>query len=752
LAAAQFELGQPSSAAAGFRRALALSPSYAPGLLGLGHSLRDLQDPPAAAAAYAAAFDILAAARADQKVGWDARTHEWDAANECAVGKAAMQAKLLEFSARLAAGDHCNLPADMARAFLLAASSSSPLPTLPWASHAFSGGLEEEVVWANMYDVAQLVGPDVIKRLAISRGSALEQHTSGLLLRHPWRPAPPHLPLPTRAHQWLNVVLLSSSLDGDHYVTHAVLNLIAALHAVPAVSAARPRLRMHVISTAKFNVEFSAPPSPLSAPARDHGHWGCSLGSAGGGGGGSEWTRGCVMARMAAAVEERGGFMVAAHGWSDLEIAKYINAHVHGHILFHLDGYARGAPVQVAAMRPTPVAVLWLGYMGTLGMRKSVTHTLVDRVMVPPEYASHMSEKLALLPGRLSALAMRNYTALLQHPPFLPAPCPPRRSSASPTPPAPAECAGSEADNRLCQQLFAGGLNRSAVVVANFNSLYKIGPRSVLLWSQALSCPQPAAASSMTPPPAPEKCAPRQLWIAQRPRATAYRLAAALETHGVAGCPRASERRPEEREAAAQGVGGAGYFEVITSEMPEAHEHVRVKSCADFFIDSVEVGAHSTAADALAAGLPVVTTPGPAVSQRVAASLLQAGGLLHTLARNPEDTLAVARRLVASKLRIRSLRVTMSRLSRQYLQRGMRNGPRRLDSARAVEGGGQGGDGDGGRELWDAEIWALAFHRLAALLWEAHDACYNATPKDTHDAIPKDTHMHIIGAPTLDGG
>ncbi len=114
--------------------------------------------------------------------------------------------------------------------------------------------------------------------------------------------------------------------------------------------------------------------------------------------------------------------------------------------------------------------------------------------------------------------------------------------------------------------------------------------RKMIPWSQALSCPQPAAASSMTPPPAPEKCAPRQLWIAQRPRATAYRLAAALETHGVAGCPRASERRPEEREAAAQGVGGAGYFEVITSEMPEAHEHVRVKSCADFFIDSVEVG------------------------------------------------------------------------------------------------------------------------------------------------------------------
>ena len=94
---------------------------------------------------------------------------------ECAVGPAAMQAKLLEFSARLAAGDHCHLPVDMSRACLLAASASALTPSAPHASPTFIGDFGEEVVWANMYDVAQLVGPDVIKRLAIARGSALER-------------------------------------------------------------------------------------------------------------------------------------------------------------------------------------------------------------------------------------------------------------------------------------------------------------------------------------------------------------------------------------------------------------------------------------------------------------------------------------------------------------------------------------------------------------------------------------------------
>ena len=744
LAAAQFEAGQPTTAVAGFKRALALSPSNAPALLGLGHASRDLQDPSAAAAAYAAAFDIMAAGT--QEASMPARTHAspgqpGDAAGavECAVGPAAMQAKLLEFSARLAAGDHCHLPVDMSRACLLAASASALTPSAPHASPTFIGDFGEEVVWANMYDVAQLVGPDVIKRLAIARGSALERQAARLLLRHAaaWMPAPPASPLPARAHAWLDVVLLSASLDGDHYVTHAVLNLVNALYAPEAHrSAANPRLRVHVISTAEFAAH--PPHSAAEDPSRDRRHWGCSQGGAGAEGGGSaEWTRSCVMARLASAVEERGGSAVAAHAWSDLDIAMYINSKVRGHVLFHLDGYARRAPVGVAAAQPTPVAALWLGYTGTLGMRTSVTHTLVDRVLVPPEYASHLSEKSVFLPGSLSALIMRNYTALLQHPPFLPAPCPPPGSTASLTPPA-AGCQGSEADDRLCEHIVAGiegggaspgeagarGLNRSGVVAANFNSLYKIGPRSVRLWSQALSCAKPLAAS------APKKCVPRQMWIARRPRVAADRIAAALEAQAVSGCPLTSGRE-----------GGDGDMQVVASEMPGAHEHVRVKSCADLFIDSLEVGAHSTAADALAAGLPVLTTAGSAVSQRVAASLLRAGALLHTLARDPDDMLEVARHLVASKQRLRALRVTLSRRSRQHLQHGVlgRHGCGGSgDNAGAAGGGGHRGCADGGRELWDAHLWAQAFLRLVGLLWETHDAYAGDAP------VRKE--LHVVGA------
>lgn len=48
---------------------------------------------------------------------------------------------------------------------------------------------------------------------------------------------------------------------------------------------------------------------------------------------------------------------------------------------------------------------------------------------------------------------------------------------------------------------------------------------------------------------------------------------------------------------------------------------------ADLFLDTYYVNAHTTASDALWAGLPVLTCPGETFAARVAASLLTAIGL-----------------------------------------------------------------------------------------------------------------------------
>jgi predicted O-linked N-acetylglucosamine transferase (SPINDLY family) len=56
-------------------------------------------------------------------------------------------------------------------------------------------------------------------------------------------------------------------------------------------------------------------------------------------------------------------------------------------------------------------------------------------------------------------------------------------------------------------------------------------------------------------------------------------------------------------------------------------EHLARHKAADLFLDTLPVNAHTTASDALWAGLPLLTREGQSFAGRVAASLLQALGL-----------------------------------------------------------------------------------------------------------------------------
>lgn len=68
---------------------------------------------------------------------------------------------------------------------------------------------------------------------------------------------------------------------------------------------------------------------------------------------------------------------------------------------------------------------------------------------------------------------------------------------------------------------------------------------------------------------------------------------------------------------------------VVAPALPKARmaEHLARQACADLFLDTYPTNAHTTAADALYAGLPVVTRAGVPFISRVAASLLYALGL-----------------------------------------------------------------------------------------------------------------------------
>lgn len=60
---------------------------------------------------------------------------------------------------------------------------------------------------------------------------------------------------------------------------------------------------------------------------------------------------------------------------------------------------------------------------------------------------------------------------------------------------------------------------------------------------------------------------------------------------------------------------------IFASYMPQ-EEHLARMSCADLFLDTLPCNAHTTASDALWAGLPLITSPGPTFAGRVASSIL----------------------------------------------------------------------------------------------------------------------------------
>jgi predicted O-linked N-acetylglucosamine transferase (SPINDLY family) len=103
---------------------------------------------------------------------------------------------------------------------------------------------------------------------------------------------------------------------------------------------------------------------------------------------------------------------------------------------------------------------------------------------------------------------------------------------------------------------------------------------------------------------------------------------------------------------------------IFAQRMP-LPEHLARHRAADLFIDTLPCNAHTTASDALWAGLPVLTCPGEAFAARVAASLLSAIRLPELIAATPEhyEELAVTlandpERLADIKRRLAERRLT----------------------------------------------------------------------------------------------
>jgi protein O-GlcNAc transferase len=97
------------------------------------------------------------------------------------------------------------------------------------------------------------------------------------------------------------------------------------------------------------------------------------------------------------------------------------------------------------------------------------------------------------------------------------------------------------------------------------------------------------------------------------------------------------------RHAAARGIDPDRL--IFAPQMANLGDHLARHRQADLFLDTLPYNAHSTAIDALWAGLPVVTCPGRTFAGRVGASLLQAVALPELIARDLDEYAAIATRL-----------------------------------------------------------------------------------------------------------
>ena len=100
---------------------------------------------------------------------------------------------------------------------------------------------------------------------------------------------------------------------------------------------------------------------------------------------------------------------------------------------------------------------------------------------------------------------------------------------------------------------------------------------------------------------------------------------------------------------------------LVFAPLMENAAHVSRLALGDLFLDSLPYNAHTTASDALWAGLPLITCRGQAFAGRVAASLLRAAGLAELITTSLAEYESLALRLANDRALLQSYRDRLTR-------------------------------------------------------------------------------------------
>jgi len=163
------------------------------------------------------------------------------------------------------------------------------------------------------------------------------------------------------------------------------------------------------------------------------------------------------------------------------------------------------------------------------------------------------------------------------------------------------------------------GLPEEGVVFCSFNHDYKIAPHVFAVWMNLL-----------------RQVPGSVLWLMSRNPLSQENL---------------------RREAAARGIDPDRL--VFAQRVPRVEDHLARYRQADLFLDTHPYNAHTTCADALMSGLPVVTCMGGAFPSRVAGSLLHAAGIPELVTNSLADYEALALQLARDPQRLARLKAQL---------------------------------------------------------------------------------------------
>jgi len=159
------------------------------------------------------------------------------------------------------------------------------------------------------------------------------------------------------------------------------------------------------------------------------------------------------------------------------------------------------------------------------------------------------------------------------------------------------------------------GLPPNGFVFCNFNQSYKLTPDIFACWMRLLARVEGSV-----------------LWLLEANQTFHANLRAAAEKEGISGA------------------------RLIFAPIIPIEDHLARLRLADLFLDTLPYNAHTTASDALWAGLPLLTCRGQAFAGRVAASLLLSMDMPELVASNMNDYERLALKLAHEPLLLQSLR------------------------------------------------------------------------------------------------